>query len=380
MSNDSLSRHFCITNSIYSTLKRRAKRESLAFVKRSPDVSKKIRLKDVADYLDLSPATVSLVLNRSPVADSIPKRTQERVFAAAKKLDYRPNLLARSLRKQRTFSVGVLVPEISEGYAAGIMRGVEHHLSQKGYFYLLASHRSKPDLLEEYLAVLKDRSVEGFILLASRIESTPELPAVAVSSHRQLEGVTNVVIDHDLAARLALQHLKDLGHERIAVFPGAPDNADAEDRWRAIRETAPRLGLEIRPELTIEITGEDYGGGFYKGGYTGAQRLMASGAPFTALFAFNDISAIGAMRAFLDAGSKIPEDVSVVGFDDIQSAAFHNPGLTTVRQPLREMGILAAKTLLERLSNGSPGPDVVTVKPELIVRGTTGTAGRAAGG
>ncbi|MDH5423347.1 MAG: LacI family transcriptional regulator, partial [Acidimicrobiia bacterium] len=189
-----------------------------------------VRLKDVADDLGLSPATVSLVLNRSPVADSIPRRTHERVFAAAERLNYRPNLLARSLRSQRTYSIGVLVPEISEGYAAGIMRGIEHHLSDKGYFYLLASHRSRGDLLEEYLAVLQDRSVEGFILLASRLEQTPPLPAVAVSNHQHLPGVTNVVVDHDLAAKLALRHLTDLGHEDIAVFPGAPDNADAEDR------------------------------------------------------------------------------------------------------------------------------------------------------
>ena len=330
-----------------------------------------VRLKDVADDLGLSPATVSLVLNRSPVADSIPRRTHERVFAAAERLNYRPNLLARSLRSQRTYSIGVLVPEISEGYAAGIMRGIEHHLSDKGYFYLLASHRSRSDLLEEYLAVLQDRSVEGFILLASRLEQTPPLPAVAVSNHQHLPGVTNVVVDHDLAAKLALRHLTDLGHEDIAVFPGAPDNADAEDRWRAIRETAPTLGIDIRPELTIEISGEDYGGGFYKGGYAGARKLIESGARFTALFAFNDISAIGAMRAFLDAGLRVPEDVSVVGFDDIQSAAFHNPGLTTVRQPLRKMGIIAASALLRRLAKEPDTVRTVTVEPQLIVRGTT---------
>lgn len=337
-------------------------------------LKKKVRLKDVAEHLGLSPATVSLVLNRSPVADAIPQATHDRVFAAARELNYRPNLLARSLRSQRTYSIGVLVPEISEGYAAGVMRGVEQHLSQEGYFYFLASHRSKPDLLEEYLAALKDRSVEGFILLASKIEQAPDLPAVAVSTHRPIEGVTRVVIDHDAAARLALEHLKDLGHDEIAFFPGAPDNADAEDRWRAIQNAAPDLEIEIRPELTVEIAGEDYGGGFYKEGYAGAEKLMAAKAPFTALFAFNDISAIGAMRAFLDTGLTIPKDVSVVGFDDIQSAAFHNPGLTTVRQPLREMGVLAATALLERLGNGATAPEVLTVEPKLIVRESTGPA------
>ncbi len=339
---------------------------------KSQSSRKTVRLKDVAEHLGLSPATVSLVLNRSPVANAIPAATQERVFAAARELNYRPNLLARSLRSQRTFSIGVLVPEISEGYAAGVMRGVEAYLSQEGYFYLLASHRSKPDLLEEYLAVLRDRSVEGYILLASRLEQPPELPTVVVSGHRELAGVTNVVIDHDRAARLALEHLLELGHRRIAVFRGAPDNADAEDRWRAIREVADTLGVGIRPELTVEIAGSDYGGGFYKEGYRAGRSLVESGNDFTALFAFNDISAIGAMRALLDSGKSVPGDVSVVGFDDIQSAAFHNPGLTTVRQPLREMGEIAGRTLLDRLTTEASEPAWVTVEPTLVVRDSTG--------
>lgn len=344
------------------------------------DPRKPVRLKEVAEHLGLSPATVSLVLNRSPVADSIPRHTHERVFAAAEELGYRPNQLARSLRSQRTYSIGVLLPEMSEGYAAGVMRGIEETLSQEGYFYLLASHRSQQDLLEEYVSVLRDRSVEGYIFLASRIERSPELPAVAVSNHRTVDGVTNIVVDQDHAASLALSHLQALGHERIAFFRGAPDNADAEDRWRAISETAPALGLEILPALTVEIRGPDYGAGFYREGYAGAKTLLASREPFTALFAFNDISAIGAMRAFLDAGRKVPDDISVIGFDDIQSAAFHNPGLSTVRQPLRRMGILAAETLLERLANGSPEFGKVVVEPELIIRGTTAAPPEQAAG
>lgn len=335
------------------------------------DPPRKVRLKDVAKQLGLSPATVSLVLNRSPVADSIPERTQKRVFAAAEELGYRPNLLARSLRSQRSFSIGVIVPEISEGYAAGVMRGVEHRLSESGYFYLLASHRRRQDLLEQYLSVLTDRSVEGFILLASRLERPPELPTVIVSGRLEMRGVTNIVIDHDSAAQLALDHLSQLGHRRIAALRGVPDNADAEDRWRAIDDAADRLGLGIPTELVVEVAGSDYGGGFYKEGYRAGQELLATGKSFSALFAFNDISAIGAIRAFLEAGLKVPEDVSVIGFDDIESAAFHNPGLTTVRQPLRQMGELAGRTLLDRIEGGADGPALINVEPALIVRETT---------
>ncbi len=345
---------------------------------------KRVTLKPVAEHLGLAPATISVVLNDSPVADSIPRETKERVFAAAKELNYRPNYLARSLRGQRSFSVGVLVPEISEGYAAGVLSGVEEHLVREGYFYLMASHRSKPDLLEEYLKHLEDRSVEGFILLASHLQVAPPLPTVVISGHRELPGVINVVLDHDLAARLALSHLKDLGHERIAFFRGAEGSADAEDRWRAIGETAGDLGLEIAPELALQLVGKSLGPVFspeegYQEGYIYGQKLLATvpdgqRPDFTALFAFNDVSAIGAMRAFLDAGLKVPEDVSVVGFDDILGAAFQNPSLTTVRQPLRRMGVIAGEILLERLTGKNSHPDFVTVEPELVVRASTGPA------
>ncbi len=337
---------------------------------------KRVTLKAVAEYLKLSPATVSVVLNRSPVADSIPRETQERVFAAVRKLHYRPNYLARSLRGMRSLSVGVLVPEISEGYAAGVMSGVEGHLIHEGYFYLVASHRSQPDLVEEYLNVLEDRSVEGFILVAAQIATAPRLPTVAVAGHKKLEGVTNVVIGHERAAHLALSHLAELGHERIAFFKGHEYSADTEERWRSILEAADGLGIEVRPERTVQLVGDFTEHIFsaeegYQEGYVFGQKLLAQNPDFTALFAFNDISAIGAMRAFLDAGLRIPEDVSVVGFDDIQSAAFHNPSLTTVRQPLREMGDIASKILLRRLA-GDSYPDFVTVEPELMIRASTG--------
>jgi LacI family transcriptional regulator len=337
--------------------------------------SKAVTLKAVAQHIGLSPATVSLVLNRSPVADSIPAETQERVFKAARELNYRPNFMARSLRSQRSFSIGVLVPDISENYAAGVMSGIETHLLQEGYFYLVASHRSKPDLLDEYLNLLRDRSVEGFILVATPIDHTTGLPTVAVAGHEELEGITNVVLDHDHAATLALEHLVELGHRRIAFFKGHSHSSDTEDRWRAIVEQAARMDLEIHPELCLQLSGEpdlvfspEEG---YQEGYAYGKALLERG-DFTALFAFNDVSAIGAMRAFRDAGLRIPEDISVVGFDDIQIAAFHNPGLTTVRQPLQAMGQSAGRLLLRALEGETLPQAPQTVEPELVVRGTTG--------
>jgi LacI family transcriptional regulator len=338
-------------------------------------------LKDVAEYVNLAPATVSLILNDSPAAHSIPAETKERVVAAARTLRYRPDYLARSLRSGRSLSVGVLLPEISEAYAAEVMSGIESRLLEEGYFYLVASHRrSTAGLLEDSLHLLERRMVEGLILVATEIPEAPVLPTVVISGHTPMEGVTNVVVDHDRAAQLALSHLAELGHERIAFFLGQPGSSDTEERWRAILAEAASLGLEVEPELTLQLSGEKSGARFsveegYPEGYAYGQMLLDRRPDFTALFAFNDVSALGAIRAFLDAGLRIPEDVSVVGFDDIKSAAFTNPRLTTVRQPMREMGEKAARILLRRLGGESTTDGaVVMVEPELKIRDSTGPA------
>ena len=329
-----------------------------------------VSLKSLAEHLGLSPATVSLVINRSPAAKSIPHRTQERVRQAARELNYRPNFMARSLRAQRSFTIGVVVPEISEGYAALVLSGIEDHLLEEGYFYFVVSHRHRADLIEEYPRLLQQRAVEGLIAVDTACQKGVMVPVVAVSGHREVEGVTNIVLNHARAARLALEHLVQLGHKKIAFIKGQEFSSDTAVRWEAVRGAAKELGLEINGQLTGQLEGESSSPEL---GYEVTRKLLATGEKFTALFAFNDISSIGAIRALREAGRHVPEDVSVVGFDDIQSAAFQNPGLTTVRQPLREMGVLAAETVLRRINapSKSPYPKTITVEPELIVREST---------
>ena len=329
-----------------------------------------VSLKALADYLGLSPATVSLVVNQSPVADSIPQATQDRILAAARKCNYRANFVARSLRNQRSFTVGVVVPEVSEGYAALVMSGIEDHLLQEGYFYFVASHRHKPDLIDEYPKLLLERKVEGLIAVDTPCQQSLPIPVVAVSGHRNVKGVTNIVLNHQRAASLALEHLFQLGHRQIAFIKGQAFSSDTEVRWSAIREAASRLGLPINPKLAAQLEGDSASPEL---GYGVTQKLLSAREPFTALFAFNDISAIGAIRALREAGRRVPEDISVVGFDDIQSAAFQNPGLTTVRQPLRKMGEIAAETVLRGITNSKSAhyPRLITVEPELVVRGST---------
>jgi DNA-binding LacI/PurR family transcriptional regulator len=335
----------------------------------------KVSLKFLADYLGLSPATLSLVMNRSAVADSIPKATQDQIFAAADKFNYRPNFMARSLRTQRSFTIGVLVPEVSEGYATLVMSGIEEHLLREGYFYFVASHHHRPDLIDEYPKLLLARSVEGLIAVDTPWHHDLSIPVVTVSGHNEVNNVTNILLDHRLAAELALEHLFKLGHRRIAFIKGQEFSSDTEARWDAIVQAAGRLGLTIHARLTTQLQGEVPSPDL---GYKVTRRLLAKQEPFSAIFAFNDISAIGAIRALREMGLRVPEDVSVVGFDDIQSAAFQNPGLTTVRQPLRKMGKIAAETVLRRITrDGMDHPKEITVEPELVVRESTCKVGSA---
>jgi DNA-binding LacI/PurR family transcriptional regulator len=327
-----------------------------------------ISLRVLGDYLDLSPATISLVLNNAPGVRSIPQETRDRVTAAAKKFDYRPSFYARSLRSRQTFSVGVLVPELSDGYSVLIMNGIEEVLIEEGYFYFTASHRRKADLIEEYPRLLMDRSVEGFIAIDTALQHPLPIPVVAVAGHRKIEGVTSILLDHRRAGELALRHLYQLGHRQIAFMRGQSFSSDSDDRWKSLMSVAKELELEVHPELVIQLRANVSSPEL---GYPVVQQLLTQKRLFTALVSFNDIAAIGAIRAFRDHGLRVPDDISIIGFDDIQGAAYHNPSLTTIRQPLHSMGSTAARTLLQRLRGQKDFPEQIAIVPELIIREST---------
>jgi DNA-binding LacI/PurR family transcriptional regulator len=329
-----------------------------------------VSLKELASHLGLSTTTLSLVLNDAPSAVSIPQETKDRIVKAAKELKYRPNYLARSLRVQRTHTLGVIVPELSDGYSAMVLNGLEAVLSREGYFYLTASHLHRDDLLEENPRMLIARRVEGIIAVDTPIRFDRVLPVVNVSGHQELEGVTNVVLNHEHAAELGIGHLYNLGHRRIAVIKGQEFSSDTDERWNTINEAARKRDIKIDTRLTVQLMGESPSP---EVGYEAMKALLARGEKFTAVFAFNDVSAIGAIRALEEMGLRVPHDVSVLGFDDIYAAAFHNPALTTIKQPLFEMGRLAARTLLDRLADNGASeiPQTLSVEPTLIVRQST---------
>jgi DNA-binding LacI/PurR family transcriptional regulator len=349
---------------------------SLSAASARPFAGKSIALKELSAYLGLSPSTVSRVINGGATAHRIAETTQHRVLETAALFGYEANIIARSLRQKRTFTIGVLVPEISEGYSTAVLGGIEDALLKEGLFYFVASHRHHADLLEAYPRLMISRAVDGIIAVDTKISEHIPVPVVAVSGHWHNQHAISVELDHRRAAHQALEHLQKLGHQRIAFIKGQAFSSDTSRRWKAIREVAGKLGIVLYPELTVQLHSPDPGP---EPGYQAAQELLRHKSSFSAIFSFNDVSAVGAITALREAGLQVPRDVSIVGFDDVLFAATSHPPLTTVRQPLREMGQMAAETLLGLigLGKGAGGGDihkpgsVITVYPELVVRKST---------
>lgn len=347
-------------------------RETLLTGKKSSEKNGPVTLRTLASHLGLSLTTVSVVVSGAPAAQAIPPATRQRILEAASELQYRPNYFARSLRRKRSMSVGVLVSEMSEGYFTLVMNGAEEFLIAARYFYLLASHYWQPALLEEYPKMLLERSVDGLLLVNTPTPKGIDVPIVSISGHEDAPGVTNIQLDHQKAVRLALNHLADLGHTRVVFMKGQQQTVDTDYRWREIMEAARTRKMELHPELMIHLKENSWSPSL---GYGPTRELLERTRDFTALFAFNDIAAVGAIRALHEAGLRVPHDVSVVGFDDVLSAPFGIPSLTTVRQPLRQMGETGAKQLLKRIHQPlAPYPQKVMMEPELVVRESTGPA------
>jgi DNA-binding LacI/PurR family transcriptional regulator len=331
--------------------------------------SQSTSLKTLAEHLGLSASTVSFVLNDTPNR-SIPENTRQRVREAAVRFGYQPSHIARALQGKRTKTIGVLLPELGDGYHTQVMNGATDVFMNEGYFFFTAHHRHRKHLVSEYQTLLHRRGAEALLTIDTHLEEAPPLPCVAVAGHSSLPGVVNVVLDHVCAAELALGHLYGLGHREIVFMRGQLFSSDSRSRWRSTLHVARSLGVRVRPELTIRLDQDTQSPIL---GYPGVQGLLTQKRKFTAVLCFNDLSAMGTIRSLHDAGLRVPQDVSVVGFDDIPAAAFMSPRLTTIRQPLNEMGGIAARLLLHRIAGGKV-PYITRVNPELIDRESTGIA------
>jgi len=334
-------------------------------------------LKELATHLGLSQTTVSRVINNSGNTHRISAATQKRVLDAAAEMNYKASPLARGLRSRRSQTIGVMVPEISGGYSAAVLSGIEDVLLMSGFFYFVVSHHHREELLRDYPALLLSRAVEGIIAVDSALNVELPVPIVAVSGHLRTPSILNIELDHNLAARYALEHLQKLGHRRIAFIKGQSFSSDTEIRWQAIVKVAAELRIPIDPHLVIALEGDDP---TLEPGRVTTHKLLAAGVPFTAVFAFNDLSAMGAIVALREAGMEVPGQVSVLGFDDVAGAATNNPPLTTVRQPLQEMGRAAATVLLQRIRHPkgaeplTPAAESILVLPTFVERKSTAPA------
>jgi DNA-binding LacI/PurR family transcriptional regulator len=335
------------------------------------DPRHRITLRKLAEHLGLSRTTISMILNDVPEATRFPEETRRRVVETAKKLGYRPNYFARSLGRKRSYLIGVIAPDLGNGYEAALLSGFERRLLNTGYTSFVSNHFWSTSLLHRHIETLRDRGAEGLLLIDSTPSESPGIPAVTICTNTSPKWSTRVSIDNAFGIWETINHLVGLGHREIAFIKGPEWSGDTEDRWNAVLTTCKKLGLRVDADLTVQLERlEPTGMRHPEEGRVAAQKLLGCGKRFTALVTYNDVSALGAMTALREAGYKIPEDVSVMGFDDIEFASVAYPPLTTIRQPLREMGATAAELLLRKLAKNEVVENIC-VRPELVVRSST---------
>jgi len=342
-------------------------------------------LREVAKESGFSLTTVSIVLNEAPLSRYIPAESKNRIARAAKKLGYRPNVYARSLRSKRSHAVGVMVCDMTDPYCTLILRGLENTLYQHSFLPIFADFHNERGRFERHLEMLLGRRVEALIVLANwlflNINLLAELqksgiPTVMIGRDLRTGSVSSVVVDNETGARMGLEHLHKLGHRRIAFIRGPRAVADTAQRWKGIRCLADEVGLELDPDLVADLPeSQDPLSGF-QGSYRLTANLLASKRTFTALMAFDDTAAFGAIRALANAGLRVPEHCSVVGFDDVPSAALYTPALTTLRQPMELMGSMAGDLVVDAINAAQEKREFSAshqrVTPELVVRESTG--------
>jgi len=335
---------------------------------------KKVTLKFLAQRLGLSKAAVSSVLNNSPLARSFAPETRERIYKAAEEFKYKPNYFARYLNQRRSYLIGVLSPDLAEGYSASVLEGIEEYLLQSDYRFFLASHEWSKARIERTIEMFLERGVDAIILINTPLTSEVDLPLAVIGKAYGVERGIWITIDNHAGIRLALEHLVSLGHRKIAFIKGHKGSADTEDRWDAVLTAARSLSIKVDPKLVVQLErlGVQQLSAIEEGARC-AQQLFSRRREFTALVAFNDISAVGAINRFREHGWRIPQDLSVVGFDDVIAARIVYPALTTVQQPLQLIGETAAREVIYAITNGVKDRHLV-MTPRLAVRDSTAPA------
>ncbi len=341
-------------------------------------------LRDVAAAARVHPATASRALNPETRL-LVSEDTARRVTAAAAKLGYRPNPVARSLRTRRSHTVGVLIPDLNNPLFPPIVRGLEDKLAAAGYVALIGNTDADASRERLIFEQMRARHVDGFVLATATLHdrllaevAAADLPVVLMNRLSQDYSFPAVSVDNEQGARMAVSHLARLGHTRIAHIAGPQEASTGVSRLRGFREGMASHGLEVKEDLIA------YAGRYtVEDGTRCAGELLAVPGGFTAVAAANDMLAVGCYAALDEAGLQCPDDISVIGFNDMPFIDRLRPPLTTVRFPHYQLGTEAAQLLLERIGERDGPVKILYLAPELVVRGSTvapaGSAARADG-
>lgn len=326
-------------------------------------------IKDVALHAGVSVTTVSHVVNGTRFVSEV---ARQRVEAAVRELGYVPSAVARSLKHNTTHTFGMVIPNNSNPYFAEIIQGVEARCFAAGYNVILCNSNDDPERQAAYLRVLAEKRIDGLIFVVTGSDAVVRATLGGINTplvllDREVSGVSSdlVEVNHVLGSQMATEHLLELGHPRVACISGPPGLSPSSQRRAGWKDALEKAGVERKES---DLARGDFTA---RGGYLAMQTLLKRRPRPTAVFACNDLMAVGALTAAREAGIAVPQQLSIVGFDDIELAAFSAPPLTTVAQPKLEIGTLAAELLLERVSASRSESRRVILDPKIKVRGTT---------
>lgn len=355
-----------------------------------------VTLLDIARACGYSVSTASLVLSGAPLSQNIAASTREKIRKMAQQLGYHPDAYARSLQRRRSGTIAVLAYDLADPFCIPLIRGIQDGLHAAHFLPLLIDARTERKLFDRYLKMILERRAEGVIVIASWIFEETNLladieknhvPIVIVSRDLTHRKISSVLVDNEAGGALALRHLYNLGHRKIAVIRGPMELFDSEPRWAGVQLAAAEAGIRLDPRLVFQLPSLADPTSSFDGGLDFARRILASGRLFTAVLAFDDLTALGVVRGITEAGLRVPQDCSVLGFDDLLPAAMATPAITTIRQPLMEMGSMAARWVLDAIVARELGPQnaprLYKASPELVVRMSTAPPrknGRSAAG
>lgn len=327
---------------------------------------KRVKIQEVAKIAGVSPSTVSRALNGFP---GISEKTRQKVIEIARRLNYRPNYRGQILTAQSTKNIGLLITDITNPFFPEVVRGAEEYANKAGYTILLGNTSESEDKETNYLDFFSRGPVDGVIISASRVSNEhiislaeEGLPIVVINRILEHPRISFVSTDMERGGYLATMHLLKLGHTKIAFINGPKHSEASQKRLEGYKKALKEGGIDYNPEMVsfnIPIA---------ESGYRETIRLLYTKEPPTAIFTYNDLMAFGVLKAAKELGLSIPEELSVIGFDDIFFSSFTNPPLTTIRQFKEELGRRAVELLLKLIKGER---EVLMIEPELIIRNTT---------